>query len=183
MCESSDKFWKNKQKLYRDLGHWWVTCAETRIRRFFQSLGKEKAYEFKQQESFYHACLYDLLRNSTDHQQLNVQIKEYKAKIVQLNGRKLRQIQAELGDNMVLSDEQKYIIPHHKSHQRRQKQLITEIKDQDGVMHTNIHGIRHTFYNEIKHRFLPIQVKTGSIDYMGSTLRRTITETDKKYMD
>ena len=84
---------------------------------------------------------------------------------------------------MVLPDEQITLYHITKRHQRRQKQLIKRIQDTDVVMQTNINGIRHTFYNEIKNRFLPIQVNRETIDRMCSTILRTIAETDKTYMD
>lgn len=120
-----------------------MACAKTRIRRFFQALGKERAYEFKQQENFYYTCLYDLLSNSTDYKQLNLRTKYYKAKIVQINGQKLRQVHTELRDNMVLPDEQITLYHIIKRNQRRQKQLIKEIQDTDGIIHNNINGIRN----------------------------------------
>ena len=127
--------------------------------------------------------MYDLLRNSTDYKQLNLRIKYYKAKIVQINGQKLRQIQTELRDNMVLPDEQITLYHIIKRNQRRQKQLIKEIQDTDGIIHNNINGIRNTFYREIQHRFLPIKVNRETIDNMCSTMVHTIVETDMKYMD
>jgi hypothetical protein len=175
--------WRTKQKWYRDVGHWWVACAKTRLRRFFINLGKETAREYKQQENFYHTCLYDLLRCQSNNQERNTKIKYYKTKLIQLKGRRLQQVQAELRGHTVIADEQVTLYHNISRHQRRQKRNIVEITDVEGRHQTTPQNIKRTFYTEIQKRFNTIQVKEDSLTYMCAAIRHKITDNDKEYIE
>jgi hypothetical protein len=79
-------------KMYRDIRHWLESCVKTRIRRFFITLGKGKAQDYKHKDNFYYEYLYDFIRTHSNASEVNTKIKYYKAKLVQLKGRRLQHI-------------------------------------------------------------------------------------------
>ena len=79
------------------------------------------ARDYKQQENFDYTCLYDLLRCHSNDKERNTKIKYYKAKLIQLKGRRLQQVQAELRGHTVIADEQVTLYHIISRHQRRQK--------------------------------------------------------------
>jgi hypothetical protein len=76
--------WKNKQKWYNYIPHWWIACAKPRLRRLFSNMGKERAQDYRHNENFYYECLYDLIRTYKNTPETNTKIKYYKAKLIQL---------------------------------------------------------------------------------------------------
>jgi hypothetical protein len=68
---------------YGTTGRWWSTCVKREIQRFFKTTGTEQAHDKKQQIDLYDSCIYDLLKQPTDFPDLNVNLRYYKAKIIQ----------------------------------------------------------------------------------------------------
>ena len=121
--------WKRKQTWYDNIGRWWSVCAKRRIKQFFKTIGKERAYDKKQQTEFYYSCIYELLNKPnallnkpTDFPDVHIKLKYYKAKIIQAYRTQFYNIEAETRERSIQEYEQlslNHIVDRHKRQKKK----------------------------------------------------------------
>jgi hypothetical protein len=150
---------------------------------FFKFLGRERAQDTKQQINFHYSCLYDLLQQPADFPDLNINLKYYKAKIIHLYRTQLQHFKAETQESTILDDEHLPLYHIVARHKRRQNKCITTILDDEGLANTTQRDIQNIFLLALQDRFSPITIQEQQAQRLYSTIQRTITLTDRSYMD
>ena len=113
---------------------------------------------------------------------IQVKLKYYKAKIIQLHSNQLQNLQAELRENSTVPDEKLSFYHVITRHKRRKSNLITEITDKNGGRHTTQH-ISRTFYTELQARFKQIPTHTDSQEQIYTVITSTIGTGTQELMD
>ena len=136
------------------------------IKKFFIYEGTVKRREVMQMENFYYACLYDIMRRPSPHEEKRSKHNHLKAKIVKLHTTKLEQGQVELRSPDIFQDERMSLYQLIKRRERRWKRQIVKVQDSEQGEITSARNILRVFSEQIRKKYSPIQVDENCVRRM-----------------
>jgi hypothetical protein len=155
--------WRKQIKHCPNMFPWWERVVKINIRGLFTGEGTEKRCEETQMENFYYACLYEALKQPTQHAERKTMINRLQTKTVQIYTAKLARGQVELKTQDILQEERMSLYQLMKRRQRNKQREIQTVQNQNNEMQTSMRGIVRGFSDYIRRKYVPIQVDEQSI--------------------
>jgi len=129
----------------------------------------KSAYQEKQMENFYYACLYDILQLPIQHAERRTALNHLKAKFVKLHISGLTRGQIELRTENIFQEKHISLFHLIKRRQRRGQREISEVQDRDHGWQTSARDIWRVFSEHMRSKCRPIQVDEDIVRAMLET--------------
>jgi hypothetical protein len=117
------------------------TSGKMHIKKLFIREGTVKRREETQMESFYYACLYDILQSPIQHAERTAALNHLKAKNVKLHNARLARGQTVLRTQDILQEEHMSLFQLIKRRQSRGQREISEVQVRDQGWQTSARDI------------------------------------------
>ena len=124
-------------------------------------------------ENFYYEVIHNILRTPTDHATKATTIKQMKAQITRLHHEEQKCLFLNNAERNRIDDESTCLYHLIMARKRQETRTLQAIQDHNGVTHTTMADIMHTFKDYM-------QTKFDSIPVDGESLRRLMESVTKK---
>jgi len=82
--------WQQHKRRFPTPVAWWVQYVKKKIKLRFQSEGRDRARDRTTKENFYYACIYDIIRGTSQPREKMLKLQHLKAKIIRIHSEKFK---------------------------------------------------------------------------------------------
>ena len=133
-------------------------------------------------ENFYYSCIYDLLKRDHTHAKMRAQLNNLKAKLVNLQHRKLQAVLLDTDQEDRIEGETPSLYNVLQMKRRREERTITALQEEGGEIQITPAGIARTMTTYLKEKYNTIPVDKDSIQQILSILQTTRNQEDMDYL-
>ena len=126
-------------------------------------------------ETFYYACIYDILKDRRHPREKTPTLNHLKAKIVRLHSKRIQSITIDTKEATLFQEESPSLFHLLQMRKGRVSRMITSIIDKDGVTQTTTRGILQTFVAFLQSKYEIIPVDDTCVTLMEKSGHRTIS--------
>jgi hypothetical protein len=124
---------------------WWVRLCKPRIRQLCRQEEAARWRDFRQLENFCYECIYEIVKDRDNMHRAFSALNHMRAKIVQLNSRKLHMKLYDNEPSELNGGETPTLYQIVRRHKRTKNRLIRSVRDEEGNIQTSQLGIVATF--------------------------------------
>ena len=77
--------WRSRKRHYTHVAMWWERCTKNQLQRLVRADQRERNRNFLHMENHIHECLYDIIHSDMLEADKFLDLKRYKAKLVQMH--------------------------------------------------------------------------------------------------
>jgi hypothetical protein len=134
-------------------------------------------------ENFYYSTIYDILRESADHNTTAIALKRLKAQIIRLHSQELHSIYLDNAEQDAVNGEEPTMYHIIKAKKRQTNRTITHITDDQGMVQTNQETILRTFDNHMRTKYEPIPIQEEAYGEIIRSIQRTTTREENDNLE
>jgi hypothetical protein len=127
---------------------WWERCAKKELQHLMRSDDIERKRNFRHMENHLYECLY-IIRSAITETDKFLELKRYKAKLVQLHAMRREKILLYTSDYDMMDDEEPSLYHLLKTLRRRDAREIMQVQDSLGNIITRLKDISNIFLQHI----------------------------------
>jgi hypothetical protein len=154
--------WRSRKRHYPDVSMWWERCAKKELQRPMRSDDIERKRNFRHMENHLYECLYGIIRSAVPETDKFLELKRYKAKLVQLHAMRRENIMLDTSDYDKMDDEEPSLYHLLKTLRRRDTRAILQFQDSLGNIITCPQDISNIFLQHLRQKFRPIDINGTS---------------------
>jgi exonuclease III len=163
--------WKQHRPRYPNPNMWWVRHCKPRLRQMFRHEEAERRSDHRKMENFYYDCIYDLIRVEAPYTGATPALNHLRAKIVNLNSRRLQSTMSDTEASNFLIGEQPTLYQLIRRRKRTTTRLVRSVRDGDGVIQTSPMGIAAAFVTYFQTKYAAIEVDITSVQTLAGLIR------------
>jgi exonuclease III len=175
--------WKMNTRHYPNKTSWWDRYIKKRIKQTFIREGTARNKERRDMEEFYYTAIYHAIRSTPNTENLAINIRRLKAKILQLTSQTMRGVILDTSENDYMKGEEITTYQYIKSRKRQQKRQIMKILDEQGNLQTDNEVIMKQFVDFLTKKYSPLPSDTNSFQKMTSCGMEKIPDTENTILE
>jgi len=113
-------------------------------------------------ENHLHECPYDIIRSTMPETDKFLELKRYKAKLVQLHATRRKKTMLDTSAHDRMDEEEPSLFRLLKTLRRRKTRAMQQIQDSHGNIATRLQEVGNIFLNHLRQKFGPINIDRDS---------------------
>jgi hypothetical protein len=154
--------WKGNTCHYPNKSSWWDRYIKKQIKQTFIREGTSRNKERRNMEEFYYAAIYHAIRSTSSTENLVINIRRLKAKILQLTSQTMRGVILDTSEKDFMQGEEITTYQYIRSRKRQQTCQVMKILDDQGNLQTDNEVIMQQFENFLTKKYSLLSSDTNS---------------------